>query len=182
MKASTTIATVSGLVSVAAAQSAFGVIASHSASAIHLQSVNANGLNFWIGKETTTYQPEQVEGKIGNGETLFAGGQGTLGLSTNVPGGQQVYVAPNGEVKFTQAHSANAGQDPKYDGWSREELPSFGELYFQNGVLFCPETAEATTGPYKMFAALPGLTFADNCLGASLITTNSTGPGAWQYV
>ena len=35
----------------------FGLIALHSASPIHLSSINASGNKFWIGKDTTTYCP-----------------------------------------------------------------------------------------------------------------------------
>lgn len=38
----------------------FSIIAAHSASPVHLQSVVANGQGFWIGKETATYCPPQV--------------------------------------------------------------------------------------------------------------------------
>ena len=34
-----------------------GLIATHSASPVHLQSVNAAGQNFWIGKDTSSYCP-----------------------------------------------------------------------------------------------------------------------------
>lgn len=34
-----------------------GLIATHSASPIHLQSINASGQAFWIGKETSSYCP-----------------------------------------------------------------------------------------------------------------------------
>ena len=36
----------------------FGIIALHSTSPIHLQSVNAAGTKFWIGKDTATYCPD----------------------------------------------------------------------------------------------------------------------------
>lgn len=35
-----------------------GLVATHSTSPIHLQSVNANGQNFWIGKDTASYCPD----------------------------------------------------------------------------------------------------------------------------
>lgn len=38
----------------------FSIIAAHSGSPVHLQSVNANGQAFWIGKATATYCPPQV--------------------------------------------------------------------------------------------------------------------------
>ena len=38
----------------------FGLIAARSTTPIHLQSVNANGQRFWIGKETATFCPSDV--------------------------------------------------------------------------------------------------------------------------
>ena len=76
----------------------FGGLALRSASPIHLSPINANGLRFVIGKNTTTYTPEGVEGldpaNYNTNQTIFTylNGAGTLGLSTGVPGGQQVYV------------------------------------------------------------------------------------------
>lgn len=59
----------------------FGVIAARSASPVHLQSVNANGLALWIGKETATYCPltNTTECPPGD-ETVFAVGGGGASL------------------------------------------------------------------------------------------------------
>lgn len=43
-----------------ATRARFSIIAAHSGSPVHLQSVNANGQAFWIGKATATYCPPQV--------------------------------------------------------------------------------------------------------------------------
>lgn len=58
----------------------FGAIAARSASPIHLQSINANGGAFWIGKNTTTYCPlaNQTDCPPGK-DTVFAVGNGGLG-------------------------------------------------------------------------------------------------------
>lgn len=64
----------------------FGAIAARSASPIHLQSINANGQAFWIGKPTASYCPltNQTLCPPGN-ETVFAVGGGGASL---------VYLSP----------------------------------------------------------------------------------------
>ena len=62
----------------------FGLIAIHSASPIHLSSVNAAGNKFWIGKDTQTYCPA-IEGlDCSHFQNITAFSQGsksdTLGL------------------------------------------------------------------------------------------------------
>ncbi|KAF2963344.1 hypothetical protein GQX73_g10230 [Xylaria multiplex] len=71
--------------------------------------VNASGGKFYIGRPTQTYCPDGVVdcSHFTGTETVFVPGyDGRLGLRVNVPGGQQVYVAPDGSLSFTQAHSA----------------------------------------------------------------------------
>ncbi|KAL8731494.1 MAG: hypothetical protein Q9166_003340 [cf. Caloplaca sp. 2 TL-2023] len=86
----------------------FVVIAARSNSPFHLQSVNANGQAFWIGKDTATYCPLEPHLTCPPGnETVFSVGGRTASLDTAVPGGQQIFVAPNGKLSYTQAHSPN---------------------------------------------------------------------------
>jgi hypothetical protein len=95
MKASfVTVAALAGLVSSASAQF-FSVIAAHSGSPIHLQSLNANGLALWIGKPTASFCPKKTVGAKNcpkGKETNFAGGDGGLAMGAEVPGGQLVYI------------------------------------------------------------------------------------------
>ena len=83
-----------GLISSASAQF-FGVIAARSGSPIHLQSLAANGQAIWIGKQTASFCPKKVVGAKNcpkGKETNFAGGDGSLAMGAEVPGGQQVYI------------------------------------------------------------------------------------------
>lgn len=95
MKASfVSLAALAGLASSASAQY-FGVIAAHSGSPIHLSPLSANGEEIWIGKSTSAYCPKKVVGPKNcpkGKETNFAGGDGSLAMGTEVPGGQQVYI------------------------------------------------------------------------------------------
>lgn len=183
-------AAITGMATAAAAQSTFGLIASHSTSPIHLQTVNANGQAFWVGKDTATYCPPNIEGincPVGSGYTEFTIGGSVLGLDVVVPGGQQIYVDPaDGRVGFTQAHSASVPTGAIRDGWSLSAYGANGlaELTNSNGgALFCAASADAAqTGPWELHLALEGLTFGDECIGAGLIAANATStPGAWQY-
>ncbi|KAI4194536.1 MAG: hypothetical protein LQ350_007713 [Teloschistes chrysophthalmus] len=139
----------------------FGAIAARSASPIHLQSINANGGAFWIGKNTTTYCPlaNQTDCPPGK-DTVFAvgnGGLGGAGLNTVVPGGQQVYVAPTGALSFTTAHSAYIPPGSALETFNATlgtEGGPLGQFTFSglgaNGFIACP--VSKGKGPYQVFA------------------------------
>ncbi|KXS93493.1 hypothetical protein AC579_2224 [Pseudocercospora musae] len=99
---------------------------------IHQKFINANGLKFWIGKNTTTYCPEDsaaadVCETANKNQTIFGylNGESKLQLLTQVPGGQQAYVTAGnetagqvaGELKFTPAHSSQTDGPALYDGF-----------------------------------------------------------------
>jgi hypothetical protein len=97
MKTSFAIAALAGLISSASAQY-IGIIAAHSASPIHLQSLAANGQAIWIGKKTAAYCPKKVVGAKNcpkGKETNFAFNGGSLAMGAEVPGGQEVYIDPS---------------------------------------------------------------------------------------
>lgn len=99
-----------------------------------------------------------------------------------VPGGQLVYIEPvHGLVQYTQAHSAAYPPGSKLGGWVLTEGQSFGTLSHGQGLLACSIHGDANTGPWKVHAALKGLTFGANCLGFDALTSNMTKPDAWQY-
>lgn len=160
----------------------FGGLALRSASPIHFLSINANGLNFWINKNTSTYTPENTITPPKDPATAFFLNSevGTISLDTTVPGGQQVYVDAsaegNGALKFTQAHSASTGSSGVATGFSivDENLEFEGTSF-----VACPE-GEA----YKIYAASRASSTADDCLGFSFRTSQytTTEPEAvWQY-
>src|SRR5438309_7217048 len=90
MKTTLAFSTLAALLPAAFAQTTgFTAIAARSASPIHLQSINAAGLKFWIGKSTSSYCPSEVVPDCPAGtDTVFAGGDGTLSMDVEVPGGQ----------------------------------------------------------------------------------------------
>lgn len=151
----------------------FGVIASRSASPIHLSALTARGGKFYLGGPgPTSYCPESVGAANcppGN-ETVLVGGNGGLSLGVVVPGGQQVYVAPGGALSYTIAHSANIPAGSIVNDFSREG-PSgsaqFGTLSFETGFVACP--AAAGQG-YQVFGQVQGGTYGADCLGFSALT------------
>ena len=152
----------------------FGVVSSRSGSAIHFQTLNARSGKFYLGGPgPTTYCPADSIGAsncpAGN-TTVLSGGDNTLGLGVVVPGGQQVYVASNGSLEYTQAHSAAIPTGATQTGFSRE-APSggntFGYLHFDTGFVACP--AGEGQG-YQVFGQVADAKFADDCLGFDALT------------
>jgi hypothetical protein len=109
--------------------------------------------------------------------------------SVTVPGGQQIYVSPEGALKFTQAHSANI--PPGSSRGPFEYVPGaanqpFGHYVYSgwgaSGFMACP----TEDSKWQVFAALQNATVpsgnVEDCLGFSAIATptNQTG-NAWQY-
>jgi hypothetical protein len=135
-------------------------MATRSASPIHFRGLTARGGKFYLGGPgPTSYCPVEVVGAAcppGN-STVLAGGDETLSMGVIVPGGQQVYVAPDGALSYTQAHSAYIPPGSVRDGFSREQPTggqSFGYLNFDTGFVACP-AANATEG-YQVFGQVDG--------------------------
>ena len=159
---------------VALAQSYFGVISARSASPIHLQELTARGGKFYLGGgPPSSYCPPQVGTACPSGNyTTFAGGDGTLSLAVVVPGGQQVYVAPDGTMSYTSPHSVFKPNGSIVDGWSKTEGENFGYLTFDQGLIACPPANETngTYPGYQVYGQLPNITFAPGCLGFNALT------------
>jgi hypothetical protein len=88
-----------------------------------------------------------------------------------VPGGQEAYVAPDGALSYTQAHSAYVPEGSVRDQFSREApsgTNSFGYLNFETGFVACPATAPETG--YQVFGQVDGATFGSECLGFNMLT------------
>ncbi|KAI4241877.1 MAG: hypothetical protein L6R40_004276 [Gallowayella cf. fulva] len=176
----------------------FGIIAARSASPVHLQSVNANGQAFWIGKDTATYCPLNPASQCPPGNlTVFAAGNGGASLYDVVPGGQQIYVAPNGKLSYTQAHSGYIPPGSAVQTFNATKGTVNGQLgsfTFKglggSGFLACPSKKSKTNGyPYQVFVDVAALSDKDvpsgckkDCLGFSALTAPYDGqPAAWQY-
>ncbi|KAL2815618.1 hypothetical protein BDW59DRAFT_153715 [Aspergillus cavernicola] len=166
---------------------AFTVLASRSASPIHFLPLNAAGQSFWLGGSPQTYCPLSSGCPPGN-QTVLAGTGAAL--SVVVPGGQQIYVSPQGALKFTQAHSMNIPPGSSYGPF--EYIPgapgsAFGYYTYSgwdtDGFMACP----TDDSKWQVFAALQNATVPSgsvgDCLGFSAIAvpTNQTG-NVWQYI
>jgi len=157
----------------------FSLIAARSTSPIHLQSINANDLGFWIGKSTQSFCPSDVSDCPPGEDTAFVGGDVTLSLDVEVPGGQQVYVASSGALMFTAPHSAAIPEGATLTGFTKSEGPSFGVLSWDSGFLACP-TGGPDVGPWQIFGAIDGFN-STGCLGFDALAPNGTGVAAWEY-
>ncbi|KAI4153257.1 MAG: hypothetical protein LQ341_000561 [Variospora aurantia] len=177
----------------------FVIIAARSASPVQLQPVNANGNAFWVGKETTSYCPLTDQTRCPRGKsTIFAAGGGGASMNVVVPGGQQVYVASNGALRFTTAHSAYIPAGSAVQGFNATIGEVNGPLGRFNvsglgatGFLACPTNANGA-GPYQVFANVKGLKNTDvpgenqdKCLGFSALTApvdrEDLSAFVWQY-
>ncbi|KAL6707849.1 hypothetical protein ACN47E_003749 [Coniothyrium glycines] len=163
----------------------FGVMSARSASPIHFQTLNARGGKFYLGGPgPSSYCPVAQVGDAcppGN-TTVLAGGDRTLALGVIVPGGQRVYVAPDGALSYTQAHSAYIPTGSIVDQFSREAPAagqSFGYLNFETGFVACPAAGEGQG--YQVFGQVDGGNFGDGCLGFNALTVATDKAGAWQY-
>jgi hypothetical protein len=159
--------------SAAAGPAYFSVISARSASPIHLQSLTARGGKFYLGGgPPSSYCPVAQVGDAcpaGN-TTVLAGGDKTLSMGVIVPGGQEVYIGPDGAMSYTVAHSAFVPEGSIRDQFSREEptgTNSFGYLNFETGFVACP--AGEGEG-YQVFGQVDGATFAPECLGFNMLT------------
>ena len=77
--------------------------------ALNVALINANDNGFYInGLPTRTYCPNTVNDcPDGNVTVLATSGSGTVSMDVQVPGGQQVYIAPDGSLNYTTANSAS---------------------------------------------------------------------------
>lgn len=170
----------------------FTGLAIHSGSDIQYQSLNANDLSFWLGKNTTTYCPEQAglscpSNNKNSPPTVFsrAAGSNTLALSTAVPGGQLVYVDGTGALKLTQAHSGNTGEGATVTGFSVDA--ETGHVQFEGQDWFaCPVGEGDEPGVYGVYAVskITGTNAGAGCTGFAFRPeeVSRNGEGVSQYV
>ncbi|KAL8819920.1 MAG: hypothetical protein Q9223_001750 [Gallowayella weberi] len=114
-----------------------------------------------------------------------------------VPGGQQIYVAPNGKLSYTIAHSAYIPPNSAvqtFNATSGTVNENLGQLTFQglggSGFLACPSKKSNGKwgGPYQVFVDVKALSDKDvpsgckkDCLGFNALTAPYTGAPVWQY-
>jgi hypothetical protein len=174
--------------------SAFTMLAARSASPIHLQSIQASGGQFFIGKDTAVSCPSANGCGIYTTNTTALTCTPTDGTSSRcamhvvVPGGQEVFVRNNGSLGYTAPHSGSI-PDGSFTSGFNLTTGDQGRFSFTGngsaGLVACPATPSCnqTTGancaPWSVLAALPGLPI-DNCLSFDAIA-QTTNVQAWEY-
>ncbi|KAI4863313.1 hypothetical protein F4820DRAFT_427303 [Hypoxylon rubiginosum] len=150
--------------------------------------INASGGKFWVNKDTSAYCPDGIEGLdctlYPGSRTVFAGGNNTVSLDVSVPGGQQVYVAPDGSLSYTTAHSAFMPNGSIVTGFSRSRSEAFGAPIYWGmdgrSWLICPVgEGEPREKTYQLFILAGNQ--KEDCLLTGVRTYTSSGPDAWQY-
>ncbi|OCT54605.1 hypothetical protein CLCR_03078 [Cladophialophora carrionii] len=166
------------------------VTAARSGSEIHLLPMNAAGLRFWLGGNTISYCPEPAEAQgacpPGNTTVLSLCSMGVL-----VPGGQQIYVTPRGELGYTQAHSVSMPPGAVSCPFTYTKAPgayigrllmSIGAPFGITGFMACPTRSR---GIYQVFGNLKNATVplgnVSQCIGFDPLAADAPGLGAWQY-
>lgn len=105
-----------------------------------------------------------------------------------VPGGQQIYVTPSGEIRYTQAHSSFMpnGSVPCPFTYYKEAETTIGHLsidaFGADGLMACPTNG----GLWQVFASLRNATVplgnVSQCLGFDALSLDfPLGAAAWQY-
>ncbi|KAI0972095.1 hypothetical protein F4678DRAFT_460929 [Xylaria arbuscula] len=135
-------------------------------------SINASGGKFYVNRDTSTYCPTGVSGLDC---TQFAGTDTTFSI---------VYLAPDGSLSYTQAHSAYIPPGSIVTGFSHDESTEPSTPFYLNSELstwyLCPVTyGEPTTRIYQIFAS------SQNLIGCfdTRIRTYARDPDdhVWQY-
>jgi len=194
----TTISAILAVIPATLAQDAptlFRLVTVSSCADLNMKSVNASNLQWWVNKDTASYCPDVVQPNCPAGnDTSVAGGNETLSMNVEVPGGQLVYVTPTGIIKYTQAHSAALDPpDSTTTGWHLQApvTRGFGQLTWSNGnggsgFVACPSTDYP--GSWSIQTVIPGVDLS-GCESVDLLVPMLTetgdfgvrGPGAWQY-
>ncbi|KAI0174894.1 hypothetical protein BJ166DRAFT_158043 [Pestalotiopsis sp. NC0098] len=157
--------------------------------------VDAAGGGFYLGlSKAYTYCPVGNACPADRGTLVY---EGMTGMAVEVPGGQEIYVSPHGQVMFTQAHSGYMPPGSFTSGWFNKTVvsecgPKIKLLDFpatnstdSAGVWLCPDVQDymkGTGASYQLYAKTP-LFNETNCvpaLGLLQHGVNAT-VGAWQY-
>ncbi|MCJ1309300.1 hypothetical protein MMC25_002959 [Agyrium rufum] len=170
----------------------FGVIAAHSGSAIHLDSLAAVNSTFFLGIESRSYCPLSKPSQCppGTDTVLFVAPGGSAFLDVVVPGGQQIYVnSKTGALQFVEPHIDSPPTGSGVTGFSYVPGASYGDFGYSglgaNGFVACPTTASG--GLYQVFAQIEGFVAPAStgpCIGFDALAPADTqaGAAAFEYL
>ncbi|KAL9133650.1 MAG: hypothetical protein Q9175_005171 [Cornicularia normoerica] len=156
-------------------------------SPIHLSSLNANEGHFWLGKATSSScrAESKRDCPTGTETVLVVSGGGHAGLDTDVPAGQDIYVAKDGALSFTAAHEEDVTSIAYPRGFSYVNSTyghAFGSFRFtgtpSKGWLAC---SVAKNGPWQVYAEIKR-TNNTGCLEFEAKGETYDGARVWQYV
>jgi hypothetical protein len=172
--------------------SAYGLIIGTNVQPFHFESINANSGKFWLNNPlTVTSCPSDVasQGQCPPGnDTVFTNAGA---LDTLVPGGQQAYASPTGELLFTGAHAnlVPAGAISNPFVYVPEPGAQFGSVttyaFGANGFMACP-SADGSIA-YQVFINIPNAVVPKGDVSACVPVTPLAVPytqapvAAWQY-
>ena len=169
----------------------FTMIAARSASPVHLRPIDFFEEGWYIGEPTQTFCPSPTvdcSGFNNNTSVMLvaeAGKPTTAAPDVVVPGGQTMYVAANGAVMYTIAHSGAIPVGAFTTGFVYTPPTagqSFGDVSFNaggaTGFIACP--VDGKPDVYQVFADVTGKN-TTGCLGFDALATPYTGSPAWQY-
>ncbi|KAH8165103.1 hypothetical protein CIB48_g3130 [Xylaria polymorpha] len=145
------------------------------------KAVNSSSGQFFINTPTETYCPGGVVdcSNFTGTETVFVLGDDTrIGLQVEVPGGQQVYIGPDGALSFTPAHSAYIPPGSIVNGFSREQGIGPNEVYLRianRQWYICPLPENV----YQVFAFNVS---HDNCFEVAINTFVPQPGNVWEYI
>lgn len=105
----------------------------------------------------------------------------TISQDVVVPGGQQVYAAPNGRIGYTPPHSAFIPLGSKLCPftYSKQDGDEFGilstDVWGARGLMACPTVDNSTEPGWQVFAAMPNATVPtgniNDCVGFLAVTS-----------
>lgn len=171
----------------------FTMMSLRSASAIHFGRVDASGTKFYIGLERPSSYcptpPVPASSCPSGNSTAVSFGQSGMSLDVMVPGGQRIYIAPDGSLSYTIAHSGFMPPGSITEGFTlgpKQENTLRTITHKRGGFIACP--VKKNTGPWKVFVGKVNNTVvpsghAADCLGFNNEAVEFTSEkfGAWQY-
>ncbi|KAI4152142.1 MAG: hypothetical protein L6R39_001893 [Caloplaca ligustica] len=176
----------------------FTIKAYNSESPIHLMDINASNDKFFVGNITGSSCPPTIPNcPVGNVTALQVTSTGGAHLYAGVPGGQAIYVGPQGQLRFNNARVPIPSVATKIEfALSPNPIPPppgisafvFSGVGKASGYLACPITPQ---GPWQVFVDLASLQDSwvpggdiSNCTGFDALAADYMNPvpAAYEYV